>query len=38
MTTPNYFSQFPNINYGMSMNRSGVIDFIQIIKDFFQSL
>lgn len=37
MTTPRYFSQFPNINYGVSMNRSGVIDFIQI-KDFFNHL
>lgn len=34
MATPNYFSKFPDIKYGVKMNKSGVIDYITI-KDYF---
>lgn len=34
MATPKYFKAFPDIKYGMSMNKSGVINYINI-KDYF---
>ena len=34
MATPNYFSKFPNLRYGVSMNRAGVVEYINI-KDYF---
>ena len=37
MATPNYFSRFPDIKYGVKMNKAGVIDYIHI-KDYFLHL
>lgn len=37
MATPTYFSNFPNIDYAIRMNKAGVIDRIKI-KDYFHLL
>ena len=37
MATPTYFSNFPDINYGIKMNKSGIVEKIKI-KDYFHLL
>lgn len=37
MATPTYFSNFPDINYALHMNKAGIVDYITI-KDYFHLL
>ena len=37
MSTPTYFSNFPDIDYALKMNKAGIVDYITI-KDYFHLL
>jgi len=37
MATPKYFSNFPNIDYALKMNKAGIVDYITV-KDYFHLL
>ena len=37
MASPEYFSRFPNIDYGVKINKAGLVDTIKI-KDYFHLL
>ena len=37
MASPDYFSRFPNIDYGVKINKAGLVDTIKI-KDYFHLL
>ena len=37
MATPTYFSNFPDIDYGIKMNKAGIVEKVKI-KDYFHLL